>query len=187
MSGPLLCDIWFPHKPRGKGRQDFSVRPRQKNAGVAIGGVTYYPLKALTAMPRPAKTKEYEAELRLNIIQQMRKQGHFTAYDGPVELRFCAFYGVNASDTKKVAAAKVAGSIARMATPDVDNIEKLICDAANTYVFLDDKQIIASTGYKANSAHEGIRIKFYKADPLEIKARLDEEFKFSQPEFLLNG
>lgn len=187
MSGALLCDIWFPGKPRGKGRQNFTIRPRIKNAGVNIGGTKCYPLKALSPMPMPASTAAYEQEFQIEIIRQMRKQGHFTAYDGPIELRFCAFYAPVKSDTKKVAAAKVAGSIARMSTADLDNIEKIICDAANTYVFLDDKQVIASTGYKVYSSHEGIRARFYKADPLDIKVIVDAEFTFQDEEFSLEG
>ena len=183
--GDLLCDIWFPGKPRGKGRANFVPRPRGANMGVTISGVKYYPLKNIGCFPRPAATKGYEDDLRIAIIQQMRKQGHFTAYDGPVKLNWCAYYTANMSDNKKIKAQKMAGFTARLMKPDLDNIEKMICDAANTYVFLDDKQVIDARGVKVFSDKEGIRMRFYKADALETKAWVDEEFTWDTEDFQL--
>lgn len=181
----LLCDIWFPGKPRGKGRQNFLPRPRGKNMGISIRGETYYPLKAIGVFPRPASTAQYEADFRISIIQQMRKQGHFTAFDGAVKVVWCAYYPPLKGDTKFKTTQKLQGILARLMTPDCDNIEKMICDAANTYVFLDDKQVIETRGAKIYSEHEGIRVRFYKVDPVETKAWVDEEFQWKKEEFKL--
>lgn len=180
--GTLLCDIWFPGKPRGKGRQNFTARPRKSGAGVLVGGIRLYSLRDIMPVPMPAKTAGYERDMQISIIQQMRKQGHFTPHAGPIRLDFCAYYPPLKSDTKKNTLAKLEGLIARMVTPDIDNVEKMICDAANTYVFMDDKQVIQSTGAKIYSKHEGIRMRFYAIEPLDVKTWADETFPWEDEE-----
>jgi len=186
--GSLLCDIWFPGKPRGKGRQNFMPRPRTAGAGVKINGAMYYPMKAIGVFPRPASTADYERDLQMTIIQQMRKQGHFRPEEGAVELRFCAFYPPVKSDNKRVTLQKQKGLIPRLSTPDVDNLGKIICDAANTYVFNDDRQVVKVTGAKVFSHHEGIRARFYKYDIEGDHAWLKTEFPWSdEGDFKLEG
>ena len=186
ITGPLLFDLWFPGKPRGKGRANFAVRPRVK-CTMNVGGQAYYTLSQVYPKAYGESTDKLEADMTVLCIQQMRKQGHFKAVQGPIQCNWVAMYSTLASDTQAVAFKKVRGIVPKMSTPDKDNIEKLIMDAGNTYLFNDDAQVIFGTSAKVYGPREGIRARFYQSDPELVAAWVKEEFPWPEEKFELFG
>lgn len=82
----------------------------------------------------PEKTVLYE-----NLVK--------TCYDGPLfegqlEMRVTAFYGIPKSTAKKYIDSMLMGGIRPTKKPDADNVLKIICDALNKVAYYDDKQVV---------------------------------------------
>lgn len=60
---------------------------------------------------------------------------------GPVQMNYTAIYTPPKGYTQAKAAAALAGELPYIKTPDLDNLLKMIQDAMNGIVFMDDKQI----------------------------------------------
>lgn len=96
----------------------------------------------------PQKTVEYEAE----VVRSIRRDcpGFVRLEKGiPLKVRIYAYYGIPKSASKRDEAAMRAGMLRPTKKPDVDNIEKVICDALNAVLWHDDAQIVDSRCVKA--------------------------------------
>lgn len=97
----------------------------------------------------PARTRNYEKALKLNLMEFMRSN-NYNALTGPVNMTV----QFQMLAPKKPANPFPAG--------DLDNYVKAFLDAANEVLFLDDKQVVsmvASKTYVVNSPLEGIFFK----------------------------
>lgn len=110
-----------PMVPIGKGRPKFST----------FGGH----VRAIT----PTKTRNAEGTIKLFAEQTMAGRN---LIQGPVYLEFVAIFPVPASYSKVKRQACLTGDIFPTKKPDLDNIEKLICDSLNGVVFEDDVQVV---------------------------------------------
>lgn len=113
--------------PRGKGR------PRFTRSGHAY---------------TPKATVDYERRLRIRAKEAMSGIRPLT---GPVAVTVGAFFPIANSWTKAEKTAAVEGKKHHMATPDLDNVAKMM-DALNGIVWLDDKQIVQLTAMKRYSS-----------------------------------
>lgn len=116
-----------PMVPIGKGRPKFST----------FGGH----VRAIT----PSKTRNAEGTIKLFAEQAMA--GH-DLIQGPVHLEIIAIFPVPASYSKAKRQACLMGDIFPTKKPDIDNIEKLVCDSLNTVVFEDDVQVVRTSARK---------------------------------------
>ena len=87
----------------------------------------------------PDKTREREEEIALLAKMAMRGRKPFT---GPVRVDVTAVFRPPLSWRKPRISQALAGGILPTVKPDRDNIEKLVCDAMNGIVFVDDKQAV---------------------------------------------
>lgn len=62
-------------------------------------------------------------------------------FTGPLRMIVEAIFETPASWNRTSRAAAIAGDVPHISTPDLDNIEKLIADACNEVVYVDDSQI----------------------------------------------
>lgn len=108
-------------EPRGKGRPKFA---RQG------GFVRVY---------TDDKTMKYEALIQLEARRAMKGRPLIT---GPVKIRMEILHPVRASWSKSKRAGALAGTIAATVKPDSDNVEKIVYDALNGYVWGDDTQVV---------------------------------------------
>lgn len=123
--------------PQGKGRARHTVR----------GGI----VRTYT----PTKTEKYE-----NVIKQFAKIEMIgkAVFSGPVVLQLTARFPIPKSWTKTKKAQAAAGEIYPTVKPDFDNIGKVIADAMNKIVYLDDSQIVCSIINKVYSKEPGIDV-----------------------------
>lgn len=111
-----------PGTPVGKGRPRFARR------GNFVTTFT------------PEKTASYENLVKLLATQAMRGR---PLIEGAVVAVIELVVAVPASWSQKKQAAALAGSVYPTSKPDLDNVIKGICDALNTVVWRDDKQVCA--------------------------------------------
>lgn len=191
-------DLWFPIKPRGKGRPLVRTIPRKGapfiekeisdvNSETGFKMVKHYALKFLMPHMYGESTTEYEAAIRKEARRQAIEQTEFRIFKGAVKVDWCAYFSPVNSDSRRIKADKVKGLIAHTQKPDKDNIEKLICDAINQLAYLDDKQINFGTGAKIFSHREGIRARVTPQDPIEVKEWADRTFSWPEEIFELSG
>ena len=123
-------NIFFtvPGEPCGKGRARATIR---------AGHATMY---------TPAKTVNYEALVKMCALQQRKGE----LIKGPVALHITAVFGIPKSWSKKKLAQFAAGETVDYVTkkPDIDNIQKIIADALNGVVWVDDSQVVDSYSAK---------------------------------------
>ena len=86
----------------------------------------------------PAKTKKYEAHVRLAASEAM---GASPPYDGPLSVRVIASLLVPKSWSKKKTAAALGGEVRPTSRPDLDNYAKAALDALNEIAWRDDSQV----------------------------------------------
>lgn len=137
-----LVRIVVPGAPKGK------ARPR---ATVIHGHARVYTPKA---------TASEEGAIRLFASQQM--QGA-SPWEGPIDLRIAAYMPIPASWSNGKKCMAVAGGIMPTGRPDIDNIQKLVCDGLNNVVFRDDSQVVSFSGWKRYSAEPRIVIEVRRA------------------------
>lgn len=113
--------------PRGKGRPKFA---RQG------GFVRVY---------TDEKTMQYEALIQMEGFRAMNGRPLIT---GPVKIEMEILHPVRASWNKAKRAGALDGSIGATVKPDIDNVEKIFCDALNGCVWVDDTQVTLVTKSK---------------------------------------
>lgn len=141
MSAPeLLLSCWVPVPPTPKGRPRFSRR----------SGRAY----------TPAATEAAERTLRGELahattLGQTPPMRHWPAAGALVlELRFTL--AIPASWSKKKRAAAAEGRLSHTSRPDVDNLGKLVMDAANGVLWGDDSQLTTVVLMKNYGATPGV-------------------------------
>lgn len=128
-----MIEIVLLGRPRAKGR------PRFTRDGHAF---------------TPAKTREYEGELKYAAQQVM---GDRPPLDGPLVLDIVTVVPVAASWPKRKQAAALAGDLLPTSKPDWDNYGKVV-DALNLVVWVDDGQIVDGRVRKVFGAKPGMWI-----------------------------
>jgi Holliday junction resolvase RusA-like endonuclease len=108
-------------EPKPKGRPHFARR------GKFVSAYT------------PAATRNAEADLRGQIISQL--PANFSLATGPLRLE-ATFRRQRPKSARK-------GDIWPITRPDLDNYLKLVLDAMNSVVFIDDSQLVAITVVKS--------------------------------------
>ena len=198
MGGEPL-DLWFPAKPRGKGRPLARTIPRNRdvpfiekeipdvNDETGFKMVKHYALRHVMPHMYGESTTEFEAAVRRSAQRQAIEQETFKIFTGPVRVDWCAYFPPVNSNTKKIKADKVKGVVPHTHKPDKDNIEKLLCDAINEVAYIDDRQIIFGTGAKIFSHREGLRAIVTPCNPMDVKRWADETFHWPEEEFELEG
>lgn len=126
-------------KIKGKSRPRFSRRG---------GFVTTY---------TPKDTVDYEKLIRGAFIE---KYG-IVQTDKPVSIEINAYIEVPKSTSKKKKAEMLGGEILPTKKPDVDNIIKVVLDALNQVLYVDDKQVIMCSIHKAYSTEEYLQVSAY--------------------------
>ena len=98
----------------------------------------------------PAKTASAEAFIRHLATDAMANRPPMT---GPVALAVEVIVPVPASWARKKKAAALAGEIHPIGRPDLDNLAKLVSDALNGVVFVDDAQVTLLMAGKQYGQH----------------------------------
>jgi len=106
--------------PTGKGRARVSTR----------GG---FP-RAYT----PKKTKEAEQNLQAQAAQYRPDR----LFEGAISINYHIFVPIPKSFSKKKREDALMGKMHPLTKPDIDNIEKLVFDAFNGVIWLDDRQVV---------------------------------------------
>lgn len=122
-----------PGTPVGKGRHR-SV-PLMRNGRPVLAGATGRPI---IIHHTPDETDRYE-----NLVAMAAKEAMAgrALMDGPVSLEMWAVVTPPASWSGKKQRLALAGGLWPQAKPDLDNVLKLVADALNGVVWLDDKQV----------------------------------------------
>ena len=87
----------------------------------------------------PATTANYENLVKLLASQEMAGK---KLIDGPVSLFLNLTFAIPESWPRKKKEKAIFGEIYPTVKPDLDNCQKLICDALNGVVWVDDKQVV---------------------------------------------
>lgn len=136
----LLLTAWLPVPPTAKGRPRFSRRSG----------------RAFT----PPATEAAERTIRGELAHATTLGRTAPAHDWPatgalvLELRFTM--AVPASWSKKKTAAALEGRLPHTSRPDVDNLAKLVMDAANGVLWADDAQLTTVVMMKRYGATPGL-------------------------------
>ena len=128
-----MISFTVPGDPVGKGR------PRMTRAGHAF---------------TPAKTRNSEAFVKLCATQAMA--GRPLVAD-PVVMSLNIRCAIPHSWSQRKKAQALTGEL-RPGRPDIDNIAKLVADALNGVVLVDDKQICALVAHKMYAREPGIDV-----------------------------
>lgn len=115
-------------------------RPRMTKAGFAF---------------TPKKTRKWEDDARVMARQKMEGRSQI---DGPVKVLVVAQYEPPASWPAWKRLAAIGGHIAHTSRPDLDNLEKAVCDACNEIVYRDDSQIVEKVSRKRYGNHSYVEI-----------------------------
>jgi Holliday junction resolvase RusA-like endonuclease len=87
----------------------------------------------------PAATRKYEAHARLAAGLAMANR---PPLQGPVRLELLVELPIPVSWSRKRRSAALAGLILPTSRPDLDNYQKVACDALNSIIVVDDSQIV---------------------------------------------
>jgi Holliday junction resolvase RusA-like endonuclease len=79
-------------------------------------------------------------------------------FAGPLEFHYEAIFSVPKSYSNKKREAALEGLHAYTKSPDLDNLVKIIQDAMNGIVFLDDRQITDLISSKRYGPEDGVRV-----------------------------
>lgn len=141
-----MITFFVPGVPVGKQRARSSTRITTGANGKA---------KAATRHYTPAETVNYEA-----LVSWTAKKafGPLPLIAGPVDIELRIFLPVPASWPKRRRELALAGLVLPTVKPDVDNIEKAICDALNKVVWKDDAQVCDVVKSKRYSEQPGVRV-----------------------------
>ncbi len=132
-----MISFFVPGEPRGKGRPRFLKTGR-----------TY----------TPANTADAERSIGWEARKAMAGQ---PPLEGPLFLLIAAYFEVPASWSKK----KKEAARWKTSKPDLDNLVKIVKDALNKIVWLDDAQVVQLFSTKTYSMPAGIRVEVSLAAP----------------------
>lgn len=135
----MMISFTIPGQPQGKARPKVV---RLKN------GHTH----AFT----PEKTESYENLIRWAFKECTRKD--FVPHDGAIYVEIAATHQIPQSWSRKKRQAALAGTLPCLSKPDLDNLEKVICDALNGIAYVDDKQIVEVHKCKAYGERPGVAV-----------------------------
>lgn len=132
----MLQNLSFtvPGEPRGKARHRTTK-----------SGFTY----------TPQQTVEYENLVRLSFTDAYP---NWIPTEKEVDVIITAYYQIPKSFSKKKRELALGDMVHPMKKPDVDNIAKSILDSLNQIAFVDDKQVVACTIYKAYSEKPRVEV-----------------------------
>ena len=88
----------------------------------------------------PKDTKDAEADIGM-IALVAKNKARAKIIEGPVHLTMLMVYPTPKAWSKKKRQQSIEGKILPTVKPDIDNVEKLVCDALNGIVWVDDKQV----------------------------------------------
>jgi Holliday junction resolvase RusA-like endonuclease len=108
----------------------------------------------------PKKQRDYMGMIRAEAHKQMQTLPG--PIEGPVQLKIVASYLWPKSATKKRMAA-VDGAW-KTSKPDADNLAKIVKDALNKIVWLDDAQVALSTTWKLYGPKAGLLVEVIPLD-----------------------
>lgn len=128
----------IPGKVVGKGRPHFV-----RKTGVAI---------------TPQATRSYESVIRDMAYREMRERG-WDVWEGMVSAKIKAVFEIPKSWPKKKKELAEAQLIAP-GKPDVDNVVKIVLDACNRTVYVDDTQVVSCTVVKVYGESAGLYVAF---------------------------
>lgn len=100
----------------------------------------------------PARQRNYMAVLRDKASHAMRRVG--CIFDGPVQMKIVAIYVWPKSTTKK--RREATDGAWKTTKPDADNITKIVKDALNGIVFVDDAQVCQYSCWKCLGERAGL-------------------------------
>ena len=129
-------------EPVAKGRPRLSARP--------VGGV----VRAMAYTP--AKTRRYEAHVRLAAQQAMDGRAPL---DGPVVVSVAAYMPIPQSWSQRKQRQAERGEILPTKRPDAENMLKSALDGCNGIVFADDKQAVEVRAIKSYSRRPRLEIR----------------------------
>lgn len=112
----------------------------------------------------PAKTRKYEAHVRMAAQQAMNLRGALPL-EGPLRMILRADLPIPTSWSKKKRQAAVIGEISPCTRPDVDNYIKAALDACNGIVFADDSQVVRVEAEKAYSLQPKLVVTVMRRTP----------------------
>ena len=127
----------IPGPPIGKGR------PRAFRVGNSV------------RMHTPEKTASYESMVKLAAHRAMKGAG-LMAF--PVALSLIVLHPIPKSWSKRRQDAALAGTERPTTKPDADNVAKVIADACNGVVWVDDAQVVELHVSKRYSATPGVMV-----------------------------
>lgn len=105
----------------------------------------------------PAKTRTYEAE----VVSSFRRDcPRFEPWERgvPLKVRIKAVYSIPQSATAMARAKMLTGQTRPTKRPDLDNIEKIICDSLNAICYHDDSQIVDTRVIKEYGAEPRVEV-----------------------------
>ena len=127
----------IPGPPFGKGR------PRAFRMGNSVRMFT------------PQKTASYESMVKLVAHRAMAGAG-LMAF--PVALSLIVLHPIPKSWSKRRQEAALAGTERTTTKPDADNVAKVVADACNGVVWVDDAQVVELSVSKRYSATPGVMV-----------------------------
>jgi Holliday junction resolvase RusA-like endonuclease len=134
-SSPIT--IWLAGKPTPQGRARFSRR----------SGHAYDPQRS--------RTWKNAAEV---IFRKYMEAHALDPLTGALELHYEAIFAVPKSYSIKKREAALSGLAPFTKSPDLDNLVKIIQDAMNGIIFIDDRQITDLISSKRYGPEDGVRV-----------------------------
>ncbi len=104
----------------------------------------------------PTKTKDYE-----ELVKQyfLISNPNANMLDKRVKIEIKAYFAISKSVTKKEKEEMLNGNISPTKKPDIDNIIKIVLDALNKFVIVDDVQVTRISVEKLYALEEKIYVK----------------------------
>ncbi len=132
----MIYEFEIPGKITGKGRPRINT-----NTGIAY---------------TPTKTRDYE-----ELVQQyfLLKYPRIKPFNNRVAITIIAFFSIPKTANKKEQEQMVNNTISPTKKPDIDNIAKIILDALNGIVFVDDNQVTKILVEKQFAKEEKVYVK----------------------------
>ncbi len=138
MKDPYVLDFTVPGEPHGKGRPRF----------VRATGRTY----------TDRKTASYENLVRVAFDSAFPD---WVPSEGSIELHLYFYFAPPKSWSKKKKEEALSKRLKKTSKPDLDNIEKAVCDALNGVAWADDSQIFSKWSVKEWAERSEARIVIY--------------------------
>lgn len=139
--------------------------------GEPIGWGRPTPVPRLNAAGEPVVmmvTQEQTREAKRRVREAFRRAyPDHRPWTGPVLLRFTAVFETPRSFNRALKAAAARGTLYCTKKPDKDNIEKLIKDALNGLVYVDDQQVMGG-GLKRYGTPGRVEISFEMLDSPDV-------------------